>query len=333
MGIYHDPALARDPDPIRHDDFVRMSIGSGPSSPSACEIRAFGTAVAFSAYGQPAACQAAFEEAIAACRRYERRLSTRLPNSDIARLNESGGEACAVHPQTAALIRCALRYCERSWGIFDVTAQPAVRLWDFEHELVPDEDELSEAASHVDWHGLHVFEEAGCCFAQLEDPQAAVDLGGIAKGWIADELVGLFGQQRWGLDGYVVNLGGNVAVGGARPDGSPWTVGLRDPWHPKSTFATLEVCNGAVVTSGTYERCFEKDGVLYHHVLDTATGMPVKTDLASATVVAGSAIDAEGYSTTLLALGKRSAVAFVCDEPAIERAVLVGADATIAVCD
>ena len=326
MGAYHDPAFAEDPDPIQHEDFVRVHTGSGLSSPSSCEMRAFGTAVAFSAYGEPQACQAAFAEAAAACRRYERRLSTRLPNSDVSRLNASHGEMCAVHPQTAELIEHALGYCERSEGMFDITVQPAVRLWDFEHAIVPDGDSLAKAVSHVGWRGLHVFEQAGCFFAQLDDSQAAVDLGGVAKGWIADELVRLFGRPEWGLSGYVVNLGGNVAVGGAKPDGSPWTVGLRDPWHLGSTLATVEVRSGAVVTSGTYERCFEKGGVLYHHVLDTATGMPVRTDLVSATVVADSAIDAEGYSTTLLALGTDRALRLAGAEPAIGCAILVDID-------
>ena len=129
----------------------------------------------------------------------------------------------------------------------------------------------------------------------------ALDAGGIAKGWIADELSDLLADC--GLSGSIVNLGGNVMVRGEKPTGEAWRVGIRDPKNPGNLLGAVSLREGSAVTSGTYERSFRKDGALYHHVLDPRTGMPVDTDVAGVTVVARRSIDAEGFSTTLLALG------------------------------
>lgn len=168
-------------------------------------------------------------------------------------------------------------------------------------------------------------------FARLADPRAAVDVGGIAKGWIADELSALLAAR--GLGGFIVNLGGNVAVGGAKPDGVPWRVGIRDPRAPHDPDALLgavPLAAGSAVTSGVYERSFTgADGRLRHHVLDPRTGWPVATDVAGVTVVADRSLDAEGFSTTLLALGLERGLAFARRRPEIRQAFFVDFDGQV----
>ncbi len=282
---------------------------------------AFNTLVTLQAFGDKRTCLAAFDAARSASRRFERLFSRTLPHSDIARLNAADGSAVEITPETADLLEHALFYCEDSCGRFDVTMGAAVRLWDLRRGIVPSRDALDEALAHVDWRSLHVRRESGRAFAQLDDPRAAVDVGGIAKGWIADELTRIMCAR--GLSDFIVNLGGNVVAHGEKPGGAPWNVGIQDPRAKNALVGAMPLRDASAVTSGIYERCCEMDGVLYHHILSPETGMPVQTDVAGVTVVADRSIDAEGYSTTLLALGVERGLAFVRERPAIRQAVFV----------
>lgn len=276
------------------------------------------------------------EKVIEAARRYERLFSRFLPHSDIARLNAASGASVQVEPETYDLLEQALFYCEASGGVFDITAGSLTRLWDFRVRQIPNADDLARACAHVNWRGVKLLGRTanGRGAARLADPEASVDLGGIAKGFIADALSDLLLNE--GVASHVVCLGGNVVVRGTRDDaGCHWRVsvpsGAADPWWVSVPDAegsscsplVLEVCDCSVVTSGVGERSFEHEGELFHHVIDPCTGWPVRTDLASATVVARRSIDAEGFSTTLLALGRERAVAFAHARPEIVEAHLV----------
>lgn len=169
-------------------------------------------------------------------------------------------------------------------------------------------------------------------FARLADPLASIDVGGTAKGFIADDLGGVLESR--GISSFVINLGGNVLARGTRPDGSPWRIGLQDPRHKQEDAAThiigaVKLSNASAVTSGVNERGFTRDGVRYHHILDASTGYPVETDVASVTVIAERSLDAEGYSTTLLALGREAGAAFVRDHPAIIAAYFIDGNGSV----
>lgn len=296
--------------------------------PAGVRFLAFNTVIDIEAYGEAAACRAAFEEARALCRRYERLFSRTLPHSDIARINDAGGVPVAIDPLTYDLLSKALAYCAESEGAFDITVGPAVRLWNFHEGTVPDDEALAEAVRHVDWHALKLRKEKEACFAQLADPAAAVDAGGIAKGWIADALVAA--METHGLSGIIVNLGGNVAVSGAKPTGEPWRVGIRDPRNPSQLIGAVPLARGSAVTSGVYERCFTaSDGTFYHHILSPETGRPVETDVAGVTVICEASTDAEGFSTTLLALGLDRGLALARRHPEIQQAFFIAPDGTI----
>lgn len=317
---------------------------------------AFNTVVTLQAFGGEAACRTAFAEARSACRRYEREFSRTLPHSDIARLNAAAGKPVAIAADTSELLAAARGFCADSEGCFDITIGAVVQLWNFHEGEVPAPESIDAALSHVNWRALrlggesalqrtasYAQDQSACdeseprdaraalgrsrAFAQLDDPAAVLDVGGIAKGWIADRLAET--MQTHALDAFVVNLGGNVVVRGEKPDGTPWRIGLQDPQNKGGIVGALAVRDASAVTSGVYERCFEKDGVFYHHILNPKTGYPVQTDAAGVTVVTRHSLDAEGYSTTLLALGIKRGRAFVQKHPVILGAYFVDHDGDV----
>ena len=307
-------------DAIPREDFLETS---GPNEAGMVTQRflAFNTAITLQAFAPEQACLSAFERARKEARRLERLLSRTLPHSDISRLNGAKGAPVEISRDTADLLGCALSYCADSDGRFDITMGTAVQLWDLRRAIIPSQDVLREAVAHVDWHGVRVWEKGGRHFAQLTDPQAAVDVGGIAKGWIADRFMNALVET--GLENFLINLGGNVVAHGEKPDGAAWNIGIRDPINEGAIVGAVPLRDASAVTSGIYERCCEVNGKFYHHILSPETGMPVETDVAGVTVVADWSIDAEGYSTTLLALGTVRGLAFAREHPAIRKAIFV----------
>ncbi len=270
-------------------------------------FRAFDTVVDI-ALAPVADAEAALDEAERRCAFFEQTFSRFRPQSDVGRINAAAGAAVEVQPETARLIHASLGYCAASGGAFDITMAPVCALWDFKRAAVPDPSDLREALSHVDYRCIELGGTDVAPTVKLDDPQAAIDLGGVAKGFIADDLAALLRHR--GIGSALINLGGNVLAVGTRLDGQPWQVGIRDPRHPDRLIASLPAVDLSVVTSGCYERCFERDGQLYHHILSAHDGMPVDTDVASATVLSRASLDGDGFSTTLLMLGVVSALEF-----------------------
>ncbi len=130
---------------------------------------------------------------------------------------------------------------------------------------------------------------------------AHIDLGAIAKGATADELVGVL--SRRGVNSAVINLGGHVYAHGKRPDGKPFAIGIRSPWDENTLLGTIELSGLSIVTSGVHERGFEENGRFYHHILDPKTGYPAETGLASVSVISESSTKADALSTALFVLG------------------------------
>lgn len=307
-------------DAIPQEDFLDTS-GPNEAGMVAQRFLAFNTAITLQAFAPGQACLSAFGRVREEARRFERLFSRTLPHSDISRLNRAKGAPVEISRDTADLLGCALSYCADSDGRFDITMGTAVQLWDLQRAIIPSQDELREAVAHVDWRGVRVREEGGRHFAQLTDPQAAVDVGGIAKGWIADRFTNALVEA--GLENFLINLGGNVVAHGEKPGGAAWNIGIRDPRNEGAIVGAVPLRDASAVTSGIYERCCEVDGKFYHHILSPETGMPVETDAAGATVIADRSVDAEGYSTTLLALGTARGLAFAREHPAIRKAIFV----------
>ena len=280
-------------------------------------FRAFDTVCAVSADADAAA----LREIEALCARYELLLSRFDPESRLSALNAAAGEWVDVGNELATVLRAALGYCERTGGLFDITMGGVCRLWDFKRGVVPDGAAIAEALAHVDWRNVQIEGTQ----ARIIDPQTAIDLGGMAKGYIADLVIDLLKLR--GATAGVINLGGNVACLGGKPDGSAWNVGLRAPVPSggslqAASFASVSVRGKSVVTSGVYERSFMRNGRVLHHILDPRTGKPAETDVLSATVVADKSLDADGYTTALIVMGAERALAFAERTPGIEAILL-----------
>ena len=233
-------------DAIPQEDFLETS-GPNEAGMVAQHFFAFNTAITLQAFADERDCLAAFGRVRKEARRLERLFSRTLSHSDISRLNRAGGPPVEISRDTADLLECALSYCADSDGRFDITMGAAVQLWDLRRAIIPSQDALREAVAHVDWRGVRVREESGRYFAQLADPQAAVDVGGIAKGWIADKFTSVLLEE--GLEDFLINLGGNVVAHGEKPGGIAWNIGIRDPRDENSIVGAVPLCDAAAFTS------------------------------------------------------------------------------------
>ncbi len=252
-----------------------------------------------------------FDQLAAACQRYDGLLSAQTEGSDVARINEAGGKPVEVDPDTADCIARSLEVCELFDGSFDITIGSVSLLWDFQNGVKPADDAIAEAVGHVDYHGVTVDGTT----VTLADPKAKIDLGGSAKGWIADRLTRMLAD--WGIDSAIVDLGSSsIYALGTKPGGALWRLGLRDPVSPDgSPLGVIEVADRAVVTSGLYDQHFEQDGVDYCHILDPRTGYPVETDILALTAVLGDSMLGDGLTTAFFVLGAEGARKWVADHP------------------
>ena len=248
----------------------------------------FDTAVTLTANCSDEVLNAAFS----LCDKYEKALSRTRENSEISLIN--GGSQTASK-KTLEVISKGLYYSRLSNGRFDITVAELVSLWDFKNEVVPTRDEIAEALKSVDYNSVKISGDT------VDAGGKKIDLGGIAKGFIADELLKFFKGKD--VKRGIINLGGNVTVFGDRY----YNVGIKKPFGEGEISATLKLKNKSVSTSGVYERCFEKDGVLYHHILDTKTGYPANTDLLSVSVIGDSSADCDALATICVIYGLEDA--------------------------
>ncbi len=235
------------------------------------------------------------------CEYYEGLLSATIETSEISRINQAGGAPVSVSRETAELIEKGIEYGDISGGLFDITIASASSLWDFtdnDRKELPDPKALEEAVSHIDYRCIRVEGTT----VTLTDPGAKIDLGGIAKGYIADRLKDYLKSE--GVEHALIDLGGNMLALGGRTDGSNFRIGLQEPFADTGTvMAVVSVNDRSVVTSGDYERYFEKDGIIYHHILDPNTGYPIQNDLDQVTILSDESVDGDALSTTCFALG------------------------------
>lgn len=263
-------------------------------------------------------------EVFAEMERLEGLLSRSRPGSDVYRVNTGAGrEPVAVSPETAAVAAAALRYASLSRGAFDPTVAPLLDQWGFlgQDFRVPKPEELEAALPLVDYTQVQLDQPGGRIF--LPRPRMSLDLGGIAKGYIVDRGMALL--EEAGVKHAFVNAGGDMALRGGKPGGDPWRIGVRHPREPGKIIAVLSLTDGAVVTSGDYERTFTAEGRSYHHILDPRSGYPAAAGLAGVTVLAETAMEADALSTALFVLGPEKGLALVESLPGVE-ALLVTAD-------
>jgi thiamine biosynthesis lipoprotein len=235
----------------------------------------------------------------------EDELSVNKPGSQIDAVNAAAGmEPVAVGPDAVAILKRDLELSAWSDGAFDASVGPLVKLWGIgtDHARLPESAEIAAAKRLVGWKDIVLDETKGTVF--LRRKGMALDLGSTSKGYAADEIAKLIRAAR--VKGAVIDLGGNVYVVGSRPDGKGWRIGLQDPFSTErgAYLGIASLVDKTMVTSGVYERFFIKDGKRYHHILDTKTGYPVDNGLMSVTIVTARSFDADGFTTTIFALGR-----------------------------
>lgn len=270
---------------------------------------------------------------------YDHLLSRTVEESDVYRANHAGGAPTAISLETAGLIEQSLHYSEITDGYFDITILPVKELWDFkaEHPRVPTEAEIEKAKSLVDYRNIDLGTEV---FAG-ENPEiqlspvakdsekswrlltlkkgATIDLGAIAKGYIADKVSEYLKSQ--GIEKGIINLGGNVLMIGEKEPGTPWTVGVQNPDGAQNSYiATVSINDESVVTSGVYERFFEIGGVKYHHLLNPFTGKPTDNGLLSVTILSKESVVGDALSTSCFVLGLDRGKALLESIPGVEGA-------------
>jgi thiamine biosynthesis lipoprotein len=249
-------------------------------------------------------------------REIEDEISVRKGRSQIDAVNEAAG----LHPVTVgadaiAILRRDLELASWSDGAFDPSVGPLVKLWGIgtirteeRPASPPPPAEIAAARKFVSWKDIVVDPAASTVY--LKRKGMSLDLGSTTKGFAADEIAKTI--RAGGVKGAVIDLGGNVLAVGSRADGKPWRIGLQDPFAARGTiFGVATLIDRTMVTSGVYERFFidEKSGKRYHHILDTRTGYPVDNGLMSVTIVAPRSFDADGFTTTIFALGREKGMA------------------------
>lgn len=263
-------------------------------------VFAMDTVMDLTAYGPKA--QAALTAASEEIHRLDALLAADGPDSDIAKANGSMGQSVTLAPESAELLKQALELCADTSGALDLTIYPIMRLWGFDTKAyrVPEEVELATLLGFVGYSAI-----------ELEDDQLTVpagmelDLGAVGKGYAADRIVELW--EEMGVKSGLLNLGGNVQCLGAKPDGSDWIIGIRDPADENATLCTVTGRDMAVVTSGPYQRYFEENGKTYHHIMDPTTARPSESGAVSVSVIGPSGLQCDALSTALFVMGQARA--------------------------
>ena len=263
-------------------------------------------------------CQAVKQEIL----ELEKELSVTQASSPVAQLNANGSGT--LPDQAAALLQRTLELSARTGGTLDPTAYSIVRLWGFttEEYRVPSNEEISQVLQVVGPEKVTL----NGTEAILSDG-AQIDFGAVAKGYAAEQCAQMLRQN--GVEAALLSLSGNIQTVGAKPDGTDWEIAIRDPFDTSKTIAMLSVTgDAAIVTSGSYERYFEENGQIYHHIMNPRTGRPTDSGLVSVTIVADDGFLADGLSTALFVMGLDDAISFWRASNDFE-AVLIDSDGTI----
>ncbi len=269
------------------------------------------------------AAEAIKEDVFAEIERLEGLLSRSLDGSDVAEINRNAGLApVEVSPETMAVAQSAVEFARLSEGAFDPTIAPLMDQWGFlgGEFRVPTAAEIEAARALVDYTRLELDLEQGTIY--LPEAGMSLDLGGIAKGYIVDRGMAVLAQA--GVESAFLNAGGDIGLIGAKLDGTLWQIGVRHPRDHSDFVGIIPYSDGAIVTSGDYQRVFEADGERYHHILDPETGRPADS-LTSVTVTAPTVMEADALSTAIFILGPERGLLLVEQLPGID-AILVTAD-------
>ncbi len=232
-----------------------------------------------------------------------------LPSSDISKVNSAkADDAVTVSDDTINILQIALDICEKSNGAFDITIAPLKDIWGFKEEVhtIPTDNDISTALSLVDYKNIHI--DAENKTVTKKNYLTKIDLGGCAKGYAADKALEILKEHN--IEYALIDFGGNILTYGNNPTNhnGEWLIGIQKPFSQNGEYSnTISVSNKAVVTSGTYQRYFEENGNIYHHIIDPNTGYPTNNGIKSATIISDNALIADCLSTAAVVLGEEQA--------------------------
>jgi len=265
-----------------------------------------GTVINLRAYGRKA--EKAVNEAIERLNYIDDRMSVFKKDSDISKVNlKAGIDYEIVSKDTYEVVKNAVKYSKILEGTFDPTIRPLLKRWSIgtKEERIPEKNIIEETLKLVNYNDV-VFDEKNKSIKLMHKNQA-LDVGGIAKGFAADQLRDIFYKNN--IKSGLIDLGGNILVIGNKEDKTPWRVGIQNPFDSRGEYVgILAVENKSVVTSGNYERYFMKNGKRYHHIIDPKTGYPSQSKIISATIISDNSIDGDGLSTGVYILGVNKAI-------------------------
>lgn len=238
------------------------------------------------------------QECLALCQSYEQIFSPTQADSEVYQINHNAGSKYALSSDCQKVLEIANTFARQTNGICDYTIYPVSQLWDFHNSnsMPPAPEEIAQQIAFVNYENVDLSNGN----IQLKDGMQ-IDLGFIAKGYIADELRSFLFAH--GYEQGIINLGGNIVVLNKKESGELYEIGIEMPFYPGSVATSLQIENGAVVTSGIYQRYFMYENTLYHHLLDCQTGYPVESNLLSVTIYGPEATICDGLSTSCYLLG------------------------------
>lgn len=224
-------------------------------------------------------------------------------------IRQDGSITFEISALLERIVKKGLEYSKKSDGRFDIAIEPVSSLWDFtvKKPTVPDEQKIEKALAYVDYQKIALDDQK----LTFQMPGMGIDLGGIAKGFIADELKAYL--EKKGVKSAVIDLGGNVLCIGKKDPKTPFHIGIQQPFADRNeTIAAVSVDGLSIVSSGVYERYFKtEDGTLYHHILNPKTGYSYDNDLMAVTILSKKSVDGDGLSTSCFAMGKKEGLAFI----------------------
>ncbi len=258
-----------------------------------------GTQVIIKAIGpDQAQLKQAMEAAYAEVKRLERLMSHYMPESQLSQINfQAGKSPVIVDNELYRLIKRSLHFSELTDGAFDISFASVGKLWNFRREMVPTETAIQNQLPFVNYKNIQLDEQNSSVF--LPDSRMEIGLGGIGKGYAMDRAMTVL--QNHGIQNAMVMAGGDTLIRGKKGS-APWRVGLRDPNREGGILAVLPLADQAISTSGDYERFFFKNGIRYHHILNTKTGFPAKKS-RSVSILASDATTSDALSTSVFVLG------------------------------
>ncbi|MFB1051055.1 FAD:protein FMN transferase [Paraliobacillus sp. JSM ZJ581] len=245
--------------------------------------------------------------------------------SQIDEINEAAGTSpVEVSEEIFSLIQAGKNYSEQADGSFDITIGPLTSLWHigFDDAKKPTQEEIDDVLPLINYKKVVLKEKEQTVY--LEEKGMKIDLGAIAKGFIADKVTNLLDEND--VTTAIIDLGGNIYVKGNNPSGKEWTVGVQDPFTERGQIVgKIEANNQSIVTSGIYERYLEVDGQKYHHILNPIDGYPYENDIAGVTIISQKSMDGDALSTLIFSKGLKDGLAYIETQEGVE-AIFVDKD-------